>query len=67
MASISPCNNDHHVGPFKYEGESETVGTAYALDTRHFVSLNCESCFATVSEFNVYEVADILNKLKKTL
>ncbi len=56
------CENGH-IGPFVYDGDSEMIGSSYALDTRHFVTLTCQSCFVETQKLSVYEVADILNEL----
>ena len=60
--TVTDCSNGH-IGPFVYEGESETIGSGYELDTRHFVTLNCQSCFAETQKLSVYDVADLLNEL----
>ena len=60
--TVAHCKNGH-IGPFLYEGDSESVGSAYSLVDQHFVTLTCQSCFVETQKLSVYEVADLLNEL----
>jgi len=59
---MTECKGNEHIGPFRYGGDEEDIGRDYSPYYDHFVSLICQKCYKEVKRFDVYEVADLLNK-----